>query len=357
MSADFYVVSYGMVGAFPHLRECVGGIADEADALKTLSAQRTVEVYGSRASAKNCLIEKMEAFFPLTGTPIRRYADDLYPWFRALHLSVLKGQGITSMKKFQEAFCVTQLRRFHPRMPLQPQVIGNKNERLLNNLIYGQSNVIYRPALARRRLIDDVAEHMPPMAERDIMVEYDDSAELREASNLIDFEEESEGALSTARRLLGLAKAPYVAGYLLDVMREQNGPVLGLYWHREVKDAIVAAIRHHRPEARVEVIDGRTSTRDRETFEDQFNFGSIDLLLGQIQSMGVSLNLQKGSNRAVFAERDWSPSSQEQGYKRVWRLGQESKVLVDYCLADHPIEEAVTSVTSRKQKSNSNIIG
>lgn len=357
LSVDFYVVSYNMVGAFDHLRTCVGGIADECDALKTLSSQRTKEIYGSRASGKNCLIQDMEAFFPLTGTPIRRYADDLYPWFRALHHSVLKREGITSLKEYQKAFCVTQMRRFHPRMPMKEQVIGNKNERLLHNLIYGQDYPVRRPALAKRRLIDDVAKFMPPMVERDVDVEFDDSKELREASNLVDFDDENEGALTTARRLLGLAKAPYVALHLLDACAEQGGAVLGLYWHREVKDALLAAFLKARPSAKVAVIDGRTSVAERERFEDMFNAGALDLLMGQIQSMGVSLNLQRGSSRAVFAERDWSPSSQEQGYKRLWRLGQESRVLVDYCLADHPIEEAVTSVTERKKKSNLSIIG
>lgn len=356
-AADFYVTTYGLAGAFPALAECAGGIADESDALKTLSSQRTKLVYGNRASGKNCLVSNMQAFFPLTGTPIRRYADDLYPWFRALHPSVLKREGITSLAGFQKVFCVTQMRRYHPRMPMKMQVIGNQNERLLHNMIYGQDGVIRRPALARRRLIDDVAKFMPPMAERDVSVTFEDSAELRFASNLVDYDLENEGALATARRLLGLAKVQACAGYLLDVMKEQNGPVLGLYWHREVKDGLVAALRADDPNLRIAVIDGRTRSQERETYEDAFNCGGLDLLLGQIQSMGVSLNLQRGSNRAVFVERDWSPSSQEQGYKRIWRLGQQSKVLVDYCLADHPIEEAVTAVTARKQKSNTEIIG
>jgi len=152
-----------------------------------------------------------------------------------------------------------------------------------------------------------------------------------------------------------LAKADACAGYILDVVADERVPVLVLYWHRAVQEYLRAAFE--KEGLRVAVIDGATSTSDREKYEDRFNAGSLDILLGQIQSMGVSLNLQKGSNRAVFVERDWSPSSQEQGYKRLWRLGQEQKVMVDYCLADHPIEEAVTNVNARKQKSNDRIIG
>jgi len=353
--ADFYVTTYGLAGSFPHLRDCAGGIADEADALKTLSSQRTKAIYGNRASGKDCLIENMEAFFPLTGTPIRRYADDLYPWFRALHPAVLKREGITSLKAYQEAFCVTQMRRFHPRMPMKATVIGNKNEALLKSLIYGQEGVITRPALAKRRTIHDVTAYMPALTERNIEIAFVDSVELREASNLVDFEEGNEAIMARARRLLGLAKADHCAAYLLDVLHDEKVPVLALYWHRDVQERLRGLLE--KDGLRVAVIDGQTPTTDRERFEDQFNAGALDVLLGQIQSMGVSLNLQRGSNRAVFVERDWSPSSQEQGYARVWRLGQEYKVMVDYCLADHPIEDAVTSVNARKSKSNVNIIG
>ena len=353
--ADFYVTTYGLAGAFPHLRNCVGGIADEADALKTLSSQRTKAIYGNKASGKNCLIENMDAFFPLTGTPIRRYADDLYPWFKALHPAVLKREGLGTLKAYQEAFCVTQMRRFHPRMPMKATVIGNKNEALLKSLIYGQGGMMPRPALAKRRTIHDVSAFMPDLTEREISVGFEDSQELREASNLVDYEEGNEAIMAKARRLLGLAKADACAGYILDVVADERVPVLVLYWHRAVQEYLRAAFE--KEGLRVAVIDGATSTSDREKYEDRFNAGSLDILLGQIQSMGVSLNLQKGSNRAVFVERDWSPSSQEQGYKRLWRLGQEQKVMVDYCLADHPIEEAVTNVNARKQKSNDRIIG
>ena len=354
--ADFYVVSYGLLPNFiDDLRKCGAGIADEADALKTLSSARTKSVYGNRASGKNCLIENFEAFFPLTGTPMRRYADDLYPWFRALHPSVLKREGITSLKGYQDMFCVTSMKRYHPRMPMKPQIIGNKNESLLRSMIYGQGGIIKRPALAKRRLLADVAQFMPDKVERVIEVSFDDSPELRKASNLVDYDDLDEGILTTARRLLGVAKAPYVAEYLIETAKERDGGLLVLYWHKEVAAALSSFMEKH---ALVYgVIDGATPTKTREQLEDRFNGGGLDILFGQIQSMGVSLNLQRGSNSVVFAERDWSPSSQEQGYARVWRMGQDQKVMIDYCLADHPIEEALTAVNQRKAKSSNIVIG
>lgn len=350
-SADFFVTTYSLAAAFEWLRDATYLLLDEADALKTLSSQRTVSIYGKRASGKDCLMERIPFVWPATGTPIRRYPDDLYPWFRALHPQVLKDYDLASLAKFQSAFCVTQMRRFHPRMPAKLTVVGGKNEDNLRRLIYHNG-------LAVRRVMADVAQFMPPLVERSIAVDFVDSQELREASlGAADLESAEEGILTTARRLLGIAKAKACAEYIVDEQEAQDGPILVLFWHKEVREALVKELLRLSPDLAIRVIDGATPTSKREQYEDEFNAGAIDLLLGQIQSMGVALNLQRGSNRAIFVERDWSPSSQEQGYKRVWRLGQQSKVLVDYCLADHMVDEALTSVNARKLKINKRIMG
>jgi SWI/SNF-related matrix-associated actin-dependent regulator of chromatin subfamily A-like protein 1 len=346
--ADFYVTSYAIAAKRPDLAgmECV--ILDEADALKNLSSQRTKAIYGNRASGRNCIIHGSTYVWPLTGTPIRRYPDDLYPWFRALHPRVLKEQGITSLVAFTQTFCVAQMRRFHPRMPMKPVVMGSRNESLLRSLIYGVKGPIKRRALAVRRTIDDVAGFMPPLVERNIDVSYVDSSALREATMGVDLDKPDEAIMATARRLLGVAKAKSCAEYVLDVQEAENRPVLVLYWHKEVGDMLAAALSDAGKSWMR--IDGSTPQSRRSEAEDLFNKGHVAFMLGQIQSMGVALNLQRASNHVVFVERDWSPSSQEQGYKRVWRLGQQSKVLVDICLADHLVDEALTMVNERKLK-------
>lgn len=347
-TADFHVITYAMASEFPELKGADVLALDEADALKTLSSVRTKAIYGTRASGNNCLIHKAGAVFPMTGTPIRRYADDLYPWMKALHPRVTRAYGLTTLEKFQEAFCFSQMRRYNMRMPAKRVVIGNRNEERLRAIIENER-------LAVRRTMEDVAPYMPELRERVIGVGYEDSQALREASAMLVDEPDQEATMTTARRLLGIAKAKDCADYLLDCNDDKQGPILVLFWHKEVRQAVIDLLMKE-DLFNIRTIDGSTPTRLREQYEDEFNNGSVDFLFGQIQSMGVALNLQRGSNRAVFIERDWSPSSQEQGYKRIWRLGQKAKVLVDYCIADHPIDEAVTMVNERKLKSNKTIL-
>jgi hypothetical protein len=347
-TADAHVLSYQMVGKFQALKGANVLVLDESDALKSLNSQRTSAVFGRAAHMKDCLAEGVEHVWPLTGTPIRRYADDLYPHLRALHPDALrKAFGIWTYQQFVSRFCTTQLRRFHARQRAQSTVIGNKNEAELRGLIYGNN-------LAVRRTIHDVAAFMPPLTLREVSVKFDDTAELREATGEALGAGEMEPVMATARRLLGTAKAPHVAEYVVDVWEQLSCAVLLFYWHKEAGDILEARLR----EAGLIVrrIDGATSAEKRAEYERAFNAGDIDILLGQIASMGVAINLQQGSHYGVFAEMDWSPAAKDQALRRLWRLGQQTHVQIDVCQADHPLDEAVSMVLDRKDTSAKKVV-
>jgi hypothetical protein len=346
---DVHVTSYALAGKFPQLAGADCLVLDESDALKTLGSQRTKSIYGDRASLKNCLAEGVEHVWPLTGTPIRRYADDLYPQLKALHGAKMRQDlGVTSYQGFMDKFCVTQLRRFHARQQAKPTVIGNKNETLLRDFIYGNN-------LAVRRTIHDVAAFMPPLTLRDVTVDYDNSPELREATGEAIDAGEGEAVMATARRLLGVAKAKHVAAYALDTWEALSVPLLMFYWHKDVGDILELAFKAKG--VTVGRIDGSTSQTTRAQLEDAFNNHEIDVLLGQIASMGVAINLQRGSHYGMFAEMDWSPAAKDQALRRLWRLGQDVHVQIDICAAEHPIDEAVASVMGRKEIGAERIIG
>jgi SNF2 family DNA or RNA helicase len=145
-----------------------------------------------------------------------------------------------------------------------------------------------------------------------------------------------------------------VAEYVYETWEQLTCPVLVLYWHKDVGTALAGYFAQR--DLVVHKIDGSTSAADKQKYEDAFNAQESDILLGQIASMGVAINLQKGSHYAVFAERDWSPAAQEQALRRLWRLGQETHVHIDICEAEHPIDEAVGMVVKRKDKSANKIV-
>lgn len=347
-SADAYVLSYSLAGKFDLQPDVL--VLDEADALKTLNSERTKAVFGKNCNMADCMAAGVEYVWFLTGTPIRRYADDLYPVLRALFREdMAKKLGITSLEGFRQQFCVSMQRRYHPRQPATWVVIGNKNEDKLRAFIYGNE-------IAVRRTIHDVAAHMPPLTVRSVTVDFDNNDELREATGEAVYADETDAIMAKARRLLGVAKSASVAAYVYETWEQLTCPVLVLYWHKDVGLALEQHFLDKDAGLTVHKIDGATSAADKQRFEDAFNAQKSDILLGQIASMGVAINLQKGSHYCIFAERDWSPAAQEQALRRLWRLGQDTHVHVDICEADHPIDEAVGMVVTRKDKSSTKII-
>lgn len=345
-TADAYVLSYSLAGKFSFAADVL--VLDEADALKTLNSERTKAIFGKNCGMKDCMAADVPYVWFLTGTPIRRYSDDLYPAMRALFREEMAQElSITSLEGFRQAFCVTQLRRFHPRQPAAWTVIGNKNEDRLRDFIYGNE-------IAVRRTIHDVAAFMPPLTVRTVTVDFENSDELKEATGEAAYGDESDAVMAKARRLLGVAKSKAVADYVVETWNQLSCPVLVLYWHKDVGTALEAYFQ--KQDLLVHKIDGATSPADKQKYEDAFNAQESDILLGQIASMGVAINLQKGSHYAVFAERDWSPAAQEQALRRLWRLGQETHVHIDICEAEHPIDEAVGMVVQRKDKSANKIV-
>jgi hypothetical protein len=188
-----------------------------------------------------------------------------------------------------------------------------------------------------------------------VTVDYDNSPELREATGEAIDAGEGEAVMATARRLLGVAKAKHVAAYALDTWEALSVPLLMFYWHKEVGDILELAFKTKG--LSVGRIDGSTSQTKRAQLEDAFNNQEIDVLLGQIASMGVAINLQRGSHYGIFAEMDWSPAAKDQALRRLWRLGQDVHVQIDICAAEHPIDDAVASVMGRKEIGAERIIG
>lgn len=348
---DIVVVSYDIAkqkSMANRLRRFVAGgmaILDEADGLKTLDSQRCRAFYGNRAEMEDCILEDAAKIWPLTGTPIRRYSDDMFPHLMAVFPEVMERYKIDTLMKFRQRFCVMVQKQFHVCMRPTMVPTDNKNMQELRSIVYGQK-------LAVRRTVQEMVANMPPLTERVIEVPFETKRELWEAmqgvklDDLTGMVERQDPVLSKVRRLLAAAKAPAVADYVSEVHEEEDSGLLVLFWHHEAANILQERLSSH---LRVQRIDGSVSARKKEQIEDRFNAGEVDVLLGQIGSMGVSLNLQKGGRHAIFAERDWSPAAMDQALKRLWRMGQEKHVQIDYCDSEHELDEAISVVLARKQ--------
>ena len=152
--------------------------------------------------------------------------------------------------------------------------------------------------------------------------------------------------MPTMRRLIGLAKVEAAAEYLVERVADTQGAVLVGAWHTQVIDSMVERLQIKK--LRVASLDCRTPAAKKTQLQAAFNAGDLDVLVGQIAAMGVSLNLQRGGNCIVTVEEDWSPAVMDQFYARLHRMGQEKHVHVDKLIVANKLDRAVARLASKK---------
>lgn len=344
---DFYVCSYNIAMSpqmLPRLMERDNGVLvnDEAHYLKSLTAKRTIAMFGHSMSGKGGLFETSSQYWPLTGTPIARYPDDLWSQLRAPFGDVLREHGVQNYEAFQRKFCIMKLKQYHPRQPAKWEAVSGQNESLLNKILYQEIGAL-------RYTMDEVAAHMPPLTFRDIHFSIKRDPDLESAmadvdlQNLAQFDNpETNSAANVAWHILGRLKAKQVAEYASD--ERVHGPILIGYWHTDVGDIIMEALKGHD----VGRVMGGTSSDRKEEIRVAFNSGNLDFIVGQMSAMNVSWNLQECGNRVVLAENLPSPFLLEQFVKRVWRFGQKQHVQVDIGMSDHPLDKVFSEIRARK---------
>ena len=355
-SATAIVVSYDIARRRADELSALGArvlICDESHALKNPKGKTAKALLGSGGLASN-----VSHAWMLTGTPTTRWNDDLYTFLCRADLAGLKQRvGGTSLDRFRLRYCVTQAKKFSARQRFPTiTTVGNRNTDDLNDWLFDGG-------LAVRRELKDVWAAMPPLTINSLLIPLNASPELREALKAMagqtqrQVEEgiaKNDENLATIRRMIGLAKIPAAAAEISDRAESGAGALLVGAWHTDVIDGLVADLQGRG--LRVASLDGRTSAQAKQALQDEFNGGGLDVLVGQIKAMGVSLNLQHGGNRIICVEEDWSPSVQDQFYARLHRIGQTDHVHVDILRGDNKLEEAVARISNTKRREHSRLM-
>lgn len=344
-TADAIVCSYAIATKrCDELKDFDVLICDESHALKTHDAARTIAILGPNGIANTCGHAWM-----LSGTPVTRYADDWYPFLMAADGDrTVNDIGGDNLERFRLKYCIQQNRKMSPRV-IKRIVVASRNLDQLHNLIYRD------PPLAVRVTMKEVGADMPPLTFTSLFVELDKSTELSKATKALKgipisqvqkLLYQKDDPLATMRRLLGVAKAPAVAKLIIERLADDPTPILVGAWHHDVMDALQKELYERKHYAWI--LSGETGSRVRNEVIEGFNSGEVPILIGQISAMGVSLNLQQLGHRILTIEEDFSPALMEQFYARLWRMGQKRHVHVENCRSNHPLDEAVARILSRK---------
>lgn len=94
---------------------------------------------------------------------------------------------------------------------------------------------------------------------------------------------------------------------------------------------------------------GVSANRQRE-IEEAWNTGALPILLAQPQSVAHGLNLQGVGAAVIWHSLTWDLELYEQFIRRVWRQGQEKRVVVHHVVASGTVDEAVMDAIYRKDR-------
>jgi SNF2 family DNA or RNA helicase len=354
-NADAWIMSYEIATKRRDELKALGAkvlICDESHALKSTTAKRTQAIIG-----KHGLCESVGHTWLLTGTPVTRWNDDIFSFMcRAGAGQLAEKIGKVDLGRFRLRYCVVQKKKFSQRQRFATEVtVGNRNTDELNELLFDGG-------MAVRRELADVWAAMPPLTINHLQVQLEKTPELRELLKALEKKSmneiredigKKEEHIATTRRLIALAKVKHAAIEIADRVEAGVSPILVGCWHIEVIDELHNLLTAKG--VRAAKLDGRTPSQLKQTLQQDFNDGNLDVLVGQIAAMGVSLNLQGGSH-IIEVETDWSPAVMDQFMARCHRIGQKDHVHVDVFEADTKLDQAVRRISAAKRSGQSTIM-
>ena len=337
-------------------------ICDESDNLTGLESARTEAVFGPAPEFSGGLASLSRWAWFLTGTPIPRYNDGLFPVLKSRFSNRLSSYQVNSYDRFVETFCSTERVMYGKMSQPKEQINGSRNNKLLRELLFdGRAPIAIRIKLvmADRPAHKEITIY-PKFSKEYLRLEEEVCNPAMpwltsddEAARVVD------PRMTTALRMMGTESAPEVVDIADEILAEKRAKrdvtgLLLLYWHKDAGDVLEAALKERGWS--VGRIDGSTKQDNDAEVEAAFNCGDLDVVVGQIKSMGVALNLQGNCDTVIFAEETFSDAANQQAYQRVWRRGQERLVKVLWCRPLAALADIKPGVAERKRKGAAQVL-
>jgi SNF2 family DNA or RNA helicase len=336
-------------------------IFDEAHALKTPTAKRTIYAYGNPNDKKlRPLIKSAQRVWLATGTPMPNHPGELFSHCNALWPEHMQYSGHTMEEwEFQAAFCEIQHTHYGPT------VVGGRNLRELRQRLDPVVSVIKRKdvldlpplvietwaldaPLADNRLAKVPRPDIPGLLGT-LEQEYGSLGAIntfdeRTLDLYLACIKNALNPLPTVRRETAQLKAVYTALTIMEEIDEDDQKTVVFAHHREALATLEKALRRFNPA----VIHGDVPEGRRQAEIDRFQTDpKCKVFIGQITAAGSSINLQKAT-KVVFVEASWTPGDNNQALSRVYRIGQTQPVWVRFMYLPNSVDEAVSCALARK---------
>ena len=154
-----------------------------------------------------------------------------------------------------------------------------------------------------------------------------------------------DGAISTARRVLGEAKAPHMAKYVLQLLEEGVEKIVVAAWHHSV----LKVLRDALASVGMVYMDGSTSPIAKQQAVDAFQSDKgVRVILGQMLPLSKGWTLTAAQD-VVLCEPYWVPGENEQFLDRIHRYGQKGDIVIGHVpVVPDSLDERVLAEVIRK---------
>ncbi len=322
--------------------ECDMLVIDESTKFKNSQSQRFKNLKKH--------LDRFRRRYILTGTPMPQGYEDLFAQVYLLDRGAALGEYITHFRREHYdaraqygGYSEWELKEGHDKLILDkiaPFCLRMSAEDYLTlpELIENRVEVEMPPEA--RRVYDALEKEFIAMLSSGETLESFSAAslttKLRQVCN--------GGAYNGERAVVELHDAKVSA--LADIVEEAGKPVLCAY--QFVHD--IERIRKHFKRD-VPYIGGGVPEKVATRLINEFNEGSIPLLLAHPASAGHGLNLQESANHVVFFGLPWSLEEYDQFIRRVHRQGNpNSHVFLHILTAKDTVENAVVQALSAKDR-------
>jgi len=311
-----------------------------------------------RVKALKRLPGKFGYIIPLSGTPIRNHAGDIYNMLSLCYPQGLKSGNGSIMHRlaFEDQFCRVASKVFnghHVRV-----IEGSKNLEALKIRI-DPFMIRVRKSEVLKDLPPILWDHVAVPVETSVPIDYGLMKDITSTLALAHGAEaellatlSKEAHIMKLRRLLGLAKLRGACDYIVDMLDNLPGDRKLLVF--AVHADVIRSLKEHLGEYSPAVITGDTSPKDREREVDKFlNQSSCRVFVGNIMAAGTALTLVGPNCRCsdvVFVESSWTSADNAQAACRIHRIGQHDGVVARMLTTDHAVDELIHRILVRKAR-------
>jgi len=338
LEAGIYIINYELFWrkeeTFKHIRPAIT-VFDECTYLKERKAKRT--------QAAIALGKRSKYVLGLSGTPIINRPME---FFNILNL--INSDQFPNWFQFGKRYCDGQHNGY------------GWNFNGSSHLKELQSSI--KPFMIRRKK-EDVLKDLPPKRREFLDMEltgniYSDyqatetewmsTVQIIQTSQLNDNDSYINilAKLGLMRHILGRAKGEVAIEHIKNFTQGEE-KLLVFGHHQDVLSIIEDSMK----KANISYVrvDGSTPNQARQDAVDRFQTEEDCLVFLTSTAMGMGVTLTAASN-ALFVERQWSPSVEEQMEDRIHRIGQTKGVVIWYMQATNTIDELLANIVESKRQ-------